>query len=71
METMGSEVSSLSARSNIGTVYTDPCLTQVHRQATNHFREHFTQPVLAEPVQAHLIKDNDVDEFGRWRGGPM
>jgi hypothetical protein len=47
---------------------------EVHRQATNRLREHFSQPALAEPVRA-LSKENDRDdvddEFGKRRPAPM
>jgi len=45
---------------------------EVQRQATIRLREHFSQPVLAEPVRARPIEEDDTeDEFGRRRVVPM
>jgi hypothetical protein len=46
---------------------------QVHRQASSRLREHFSTPVLTQPIRATGIKEEEEEEdtLGRRRPQPM
>lgn len=49
-------------------------LSEVQTQATNRMRDHFSQPVLAQPVRASTIRDFSEDSYQetkRMRSEPM
>ncbi|CAK5281294.1 unnamed protein product [Mycena citricolor] len=44
---------------------------EVQKQASNRLREHFSQPVLTEPVRAQSIKSEEDESFERRRPQPL